>query len=142
MNKPMGFVLAAGLATLLACGSSRPLTGGWNAQLQNPDTSTALTFFADLKQSGSTVNVSNFGSGPTGTIAACFGGSGLSEFANMSGGHFAMTVSTLFPTPTNNTFTLNGTQTSGGTISGTWTSSGQSGCAGSGSFSMSGVPPV
>lgn len=141
MNKPRGFLLAAGLITLLACGSSRTVTGGWNAQLENPDNSTALTFFADLKQSGSTVNVSNFGSGPSGTIAACFG-SGLSETASMSGGHFAMTVSTLFPTPTNNTFTLSGTQTSSGSISGTWTSSGQSGCAASGSFSMSSVPPV
>ena len=142
MNQTMGFVLVAGLITLVACGSSRTVNGGWNAQLLNPDTSTAFTFFADLKQSGTTVNVSNFGSGSVGSIAACFAGSGLNETASISGGHFTMSVSTLFPIPKNNTFTLNGTQSSNGNVSGTWTSSGQSGCAGSGSFSMSGVPPV
>ena len=141
MNKPIGFVLAAGLITLLSCGSSRTVNGGWNAQLLNPDSSTALTFFADLKQSGSTVDVSNFGSGSVGTIAVCFG-SGLNETASLSGGHFTMTVSTLFPAATNNTFTLQGTQNSNGNIAGTWTSGGQPGCTASGSFSMSGVPPV
>lgn len=114
-------------------------------QLLNPDGSTAISFFADLKQSGGTVNVSNFGidgSVPTGTIAACFPTSGLNEMASLSGGQFAMTVSTMFPASTNNTFSLRGTQNSNGNVTGTWTSSGEPSCIASGSFSMSGVPPV
>src|SRR6185503_3848210 len=103
MNKLPLFTLVAGILTMISCGSSKNVNGGWNAQLLNPDGSIALTFFADLKQSGGTVNVSNFGPGPTGTIASCFGTSGLNETAHLSGGHFAMTVSTLFPAATNNT---------------------------------------
>jgi hypothetical protein len=127
---------------MISCGSSQNVNGGWNGQLLNSDGSTAFTFFADLKQSGGTVNVSNFGPGATGTIASCFGTSGLNETARLRGGHFAMTVSTLFPAATNNSLTLQGVQNSKGNIAGTWTSSGQPSCAATGNFSMTGVPPV
>jgi len=142
MNKPALFALVAGILTMISCGSSQNVNGGWNAQVLNPDGSTAFAFFADLKQSGGTVSVSNFGPGPTGTIASCFGTSALNATANFSGGHFAMTVSTLFPAATNNTFTLQGVQHSNGSITGTWTSSGQPSCAATGNFLMTGVPPV
>jgi hypothetical protein len=83
-----------------------------------------------------------FWSCATGTIASCFGTSGLNETARLRGGHFAMTVSTLFPAATNNSLTLQGVQNSKGNIARTWTSSRQPSCAATGNFSMTGVPPV
>lgn len=142
MNKLTLLALIAGIVTITSCGSSQNVNGNWNAEMLNPDGSFALTFFADLKHSGGTVDVSNFNSGPPGTIVSCFGTSALNETARLSSGHFAMTVSTLFPAATNNTFTLQGAQNSDGNITGTWTASGQHGCAATGNFSMSKLPPV
>lgn len=145
------FIALAGLslATLISCGSSsRGITGLWMVDARNPDNSLAFTFTANLTQgSGNSVNVSNFSFGGS---LGCFT-SGFSETATFSSsgssngfqtGSFTLTVSTMFPFATNNVLTLQGTRHSDGSISGTWTLTGQSGCSGNGTFTMRIPPPV
>jgi hypothetical protein len=121
---------------LAACGSSpQNINGGWNALLINPDGTTAFVRRADLAQGGgTTVNVSNFGfAGAPARFAnqtgenATFASTGSSN--GVQTGNFMMTISSLFPgAQNNNVVTLQGTRKSDGSISGTWTLTGLSGC--------------
>jgi hypothetical protein len=54
-------------------------------------------------------------------------------------GTFEMTISTMFPA-LNNVVTLTGNRTGDGTISGTWVLTGQTGCSGNGTFTLSPPP--
>jgi hypothetical protein len=139
-------ILALGLA-MAGCGgsnsnsSSGNINGTWSANLTNTDGTTAFGFSANFAQaSGSSVNVTNF------TITSpspCFpsttaetGTFGLG--GNSSGtvtGTFDMTVTTMYPSATNNILTLQG-NVDGKTITGTWTLTGFSGCNGNGNFTL------
>ncbi len=133
---------------LSACGSSpQPLSinGGWSALLKNPDGSTAFAFQVTLTQgSGTAVNTTNFAFEPsppcfvsTTSETATFSSTGNSN--GLVTGTLLMTVSTRFPA-SQNVLTLQGTRNTGavdlGSISGTWTLAGQSGCTGNGNFTM------
>jgi hypothetical protein len=138
-------VALAGLALMLgACGTSRPprsINGHWFASVNNPDQSQAHPFSVTLSQgSGIAVNVTNFifvsspscFSTPSSEVAT-FTSTGTSN--GIALGMFTMTISTVFPT-LNNVLTLQGARNTDGTISGTWTLTGQPGCAGNGNFTM------
>ncbi|HTS35675.1 MAG TPA: hypothetical protein VMH04_08395 [Candidatus Solibacter sp.] len=150
---PLAKVTSLTLIVLLfaGCGfvpAQKNINGEWFAQLNNPDQSQAFWFSTQLSQAkGESVGVSGFTFAPT---PPCFS-SQTSQTATFSvSGHsggfqtgaFAMTISTTFGTETENDLTLNGTRTSDGTISGSWTLSGLSGCFGNGSFSMTPPPLV
>ncbi len=141
----VGFVALAGLMLMCgACGTSRQpqsINGLWSATVNNPDQSSAYPFTVTLAQgSGGTVNVMNFvfvNSTPcfsaSSSEAATFSATGDSNGIVM--GSFTMTISTVFPA-LNNVLTLQGARNIDGSISGTWTLTGQSGCTGSGNFTM------
>jgi hypothetical protein len=145
MKKSMRFAAPLLLiATLVACGGSSPtsnIDGGWFAQLNNPDASSAFQFSATLTQgSGTAVSVANFAfanstlcfssqTGETVTFSATGSSNGIVT------GTFEMTISTVFPA-LNNVVNLQGTRNSDGSITGVWTLTGQSGCTGSGTFTM------
>lgn len=129
---------------LAACGtSSQPqnINGPWSAGLNNVDQSQNYSFSATLTEgSGTTVNVTNFAFASS---TACFS-TQTSEVAtfNITGssngvlmGSFGMTISTVFPA-LNNVLTLQGSRNDNGSISGTWTLTGQPGCIGNGTFTM------
>jgi hypothetical protein len=137
-------------AVLSSCGSSssnKGIDGPWNASLVNPDQSAAFTYITVLAQgTGSTVNVTSFSF--SGTVP-CFASSSQAATFSVTGhssgfqtGPFTMTISTMFPQQQNNVLTLTGTRGSDGTITGTWSLAGLTGCSGNGTFSMSGLPPV
>ena len=135
------------LALMLGgCGGSNnsgSINGNWSAALLNSDGSAAFGFTATLTQgSGSSVAVSNF---TFTTSSPCFS-TATSQSAsfqltgNTNGnvtGTYGMTISTMFAAgQTNNELVLQGT-VSGGTISSTWNLTGlQSGCQGTGTFTM------
>jgi hypothetical protein len=144
------FAVSTGLVLMLiACGSSRPpqnINGAWFALLKNPDGSTAFTFQTTLTQdSGTAVGVTNFTFEPaplcfvaTTSETATFSSTGSSN--GIVTGTLTMTVSTTFPV-VQNVLTLQGTVNTGlatpGSISGTWSLTGQPGCSGtSGTFTM------
>ena len=138
-------LLVLGL-TLSGCGDSNSSTGtvngNWSAALSNPDGTPAFMFTTTLNQSSnsSSLTVTNFTFSTTG---GCFTGqttqSGSFAFSGDFNGNvtgaFSMTISTVSAVPPNDVLTLQGT-VNGGTISGNWTLTGQAGCSGSGTFSM------
>jgi hypothetical protein len=144
--KPLVTILLVGLALMLGgCGSSNnsgTINGNWSAALLNSDGSAAFGFTATLTQaSGSAVSVSNFNFT---TSSPCFASATTQSASfqltgNTNGnvtGNYGMSISTEFSAgQTNNQLTLQGT-VSGGTISGTWSLTGQTGCTGSGTFTM------
>jgi hypothetical protein len=132
--------------TLAGCGGSGSgsgnINGTWTATLTNTDQSTAYSFSATFTQgSGSALRIANFmftSAGP------CFASEPTSETGtfSLSGnsngnvtGAFGMTITTVFPINTNNVLTLQGT-VGGSKISGTWTLTGETGCSGSGNFTV------
>lgn len=134
---------------LMSCGSSpapRTIDGAWRANLLNPDSSTAYTFTVVLSQTAPpSLDIIGFSFV---TSAACFP-TPLGQSATFSAtghskgfetGPFTMSVSTAFGTMTENVLTLNGSRNSDGTISGTWTLTGQTGCSGGGNYSMQLLP--
>lgn len=149
--KEIGATLLISLIAMLgACGGSSPrnINDFWLGNLNNPDGTLAFALAAMLTQgSGSEVDVTRFEI--SGSLS-CFSSS-TSQTATFSvtgssngfqTGPFAMTVSTMFPEGMNNVLTLNGNRDGTGTISGTWTLTGQSGCTGNGTFTMSPPPLV
>jgi hypothetical protein len=154
MHKQIGIIalLALGLATAGCDGANAPgsgnINGTWSATLTNTDGSTAYGFITTFSQaSGSTVTVTNFTFTSDGPCFASYPTSETGTFSlsgNSNGnvmGTFGMTISTLFPSATNNVLTLQGS-VNGNTISGNWTLTGLSGCSGSGTFTIQGLPPV
>ena len=144
----IGFVILFALAMLLsACGggsnnNSGTVNGNWTASLMNTDGTPAFAFSTSLSEASntSTLTVSNF---TFTTSGSCFGSADTSEtgaftfsgnFDGNVAGTFQMTITTLFPTQ-NNVLTLQGT-VNGGTITGTWVLTGQTGCSGNGTFTM------
>lgn len=144
--RQIGVVALAGLVLILgACGGTSPqpqsINGPWFATVNNPDQSSAFPFTATLAQgSGATVNVTNLvflnstlcfstATSEVATFSAPGGSNGIVQ------GTFTMTISTIFPA-VNNVLTLQGARNADGSISGTWTLTGQSGCAGNGNFTM------
>jgi hypothetical protein len=142
-------VLTCLVLMLAACGSSRQpqnINGGWFADLKNPDGSSAFAFQTTLTQGGgTTVDVTNFTFEPPPQcfVAATSETATFSATGSSNGivtGTFTMTVSTTFPA-VQNVLTLQGATNTGptdpGSISGTWTLAGQSGCTGvNGTFTM------
>jgi uncharacterized lipoprotein YmbA len=130
------------LALMLgACGSSRQvqgINGGWSAYLKNPDGTSAFTFQTTLTQGGgAAVDVTNFifEPSPQCFVATTSETASFTSTGNSNGiavGAFAMTVSTTFPS-VQNVLTLQGTRDTSsqtpGSISGTWSLTGQSGCS-------------
>jgi hypothetical protein len=122
--------------------SSGNINGNWTAALTNTDGSPAFAFTTSFTQgSGTSVTVTNF---TFTTNSACFDSptseTGTFAFAgNFNGGvtgTFGMTISTMFPEPqVNNVLTLQGT-VNNNTISGTWTLTGDPGCTGDGTFTV------
>ena len=136
---------------LVSCGSNSPtkkIDGVWTANLQNPDGSVAYTFMATLTQStGSTVNVSSFGfTSPASCFTAPLGQTATFTASGHSGGYetgpFGMSIATALMTMVENVLTLSGTRNSDGTISGTWTLTGLSGCSGGGTYTMTAPVPL
>ncbi len=143
--------LAALLFFLFACGSSAPpkkIDGFWQATLQNPDGTAAYTFSATLTQaSGSDVTVSYFGfTSPAPCFTAVMGQSATFSASGHSGGFetgsFGMNISTAMGTMVENVLTLTGTRRGDGSIEGTWTLSGLTGCSGSGKYTMIAPRPL
>lgn len=149
MNKPMraivvffGLILSAFFVTGCSNGSnSGNINGNWNASLMNTDGSQAFGFtttFTEASNGG--VDVTHFSFTTSGN---CFANEQTTQTGtfSLSGnfqgnvtGSFGMTVSTTGGT-TANSLKLQGT-VNGGTVAGTWTLSGSSGCAGNGTFTM------
>lgn len=134
-------LLCVGMA-LGGCGSSSNSTdinGNWNATLLSNGNTTSFAFGTTLHVNGDgSVSVSNF---KFTTTSPCFG-SGTTEtggftlsgnFNGQTSGAFTMSVQSA--NPSGNTLTLTGTD-HGNTISGNWTLTGSSGCAGTGTFTM------
>jgi hypothetical protein len=136
---------------LVACGSTpapRKIDGAWKASVLNPDLSVAYTIDTTLNQgTGSSVEVISFNftsaapcfSDPLGQ-SATFSATGHS--GGVETGPFAMNVSTAFGTGMENVLALTGTRNADGTITGTWTQSGLSGCSGSGNYTMTLLPAL
>jgi hypothetical protein len=151
MNR-VGVVFLILLASLLvACGSTRPpkvIDGMWNANLQNPDNTSAYTFSTTLNQgTGSTVAVINF---VFTASAPCFGSSTGQTATFSATGHaggyqtgpFSMNISAASGGAVENVLSLSGTRNADGKISGTWTLTGGAGCSGSGNYSMQALLPL
>jgi hypothetical protein len=128
---------------LAGCGASShnpgTINGGWNATLTDTNNTTVFSFGLSLLVNGDgTLSISNFNFT---TNSPCFvsGGTETGSFA-LSGdfngnvtGKFNFVVQS--GSPLGNTLTLSGTA-NGGTISGTWTLTGGTGCTGAGTFTM------
>ena len=147
----VGLVFASSL--LGACGGGstpKSINDLYIGQLSDPSQTPDLAVSMDLAQaSGSALNITDFSIESLGTFPSCFSSSTTQTAtftANGSSngyitGTFTMTVTTLFPT-TNNVLTLTGTRNGEGTVAGTWVLTGETGCSGNGSFSLSPPPPV
>lgn len=132
--------LIFGVIIQMSCGSSTShnINGQWFSSLVNENQTPENQFRATFAQgTGSTLTVSNFNFL---NAAPCF--TTMAETATLSGSSFQMTITTLFPAAENNVLTLQGTRTSNGNFSGTWTATGQTGCTGSGTFTMQPQVPV
>jgi hypothetical protein len=136
---------------LTACGSNtvpKVIDGIWNANLLNSNSTMAYTFQTTLNQdTGSAVKVIRFDftsdapcfTTPMGQTAT-FSATGHSrEFQT---GPFSMNIETAMGTMVENVLTLNGTRNGDGSISGTWTLTGLSGCSGSGNYNMTALRPL
>lgn len=135
-------LLAVGLA-LVGCGanSANPanFNGAWNATLLDINNTTVFSFGTSLVVNGNgSLTISNFqfnsnspcfvsGETESGSFAL------MGNFNGQVNGRFGFTVQS--GSPSGNVLTLSGTA-NGNTVSGTWTLTGGSGCAGSGSFRM------
>ena len=125
---------------LTSCGSStyHMINGQWLSSLVNQNETPKNEFRATFAQgTGSTITVSGFNFL---SPAPCF--TTMAETATLSANSFQMTITTLFPAAENNVLSLNGTRESNGNFSGTWTATGQTGCAGNGTFTMQPQIPV
>ena len=133
---------------LCSCGTSTPnniqgIDGPWFAQLNNVDGTSAFAFSATLTQAnGSAVNVSNL---QFASVLTCFDSSThqvgtFSVTGTTNGiavGTFTLTITAPSSGAMNNELSLQGARTSDGSISGSWSLTGQPGCAGaSGTFTM------
>jgi len=138
----VSLLLSLGLI-LVGCGSDKSagnINGNWTATLTDNGGGQAFAFTTALVATGSSgsLTVNNF---RFSTDSACFvsGETESGTFAlsgNFNGnvsGQFGMSV--LSGSPGGNSLTLTG-GVSGGTINGTWTLAGSSGCTGSGNFKM------
>lgn len=131
-------ILAATILT--SCGSSTPhnVNGQWFSSLVNQNQTPENEFRATFTQGmGSSISVSNF---YFLSATPCF--NTVAETATLSASSLQMTITTLFPGAQNNVLTLNGTRQSNGNFSGTWSATGLTGCAGSGTFTMQPQVPV
>jgi hypothetical protein len=129
--------------TALGCGAngSNPanINGTWNATLTNSSNTTVFSFGTSLVVNGDgSLSVTNFNF--TSNSACFMSGQTESGSFTLSGnfngqvtGKFGLEVQS--GTPAGNTLTLSGT-VSGNTISGTWQLTGETGCSGTGSFTM------
>src|ERR1700681_2166929 len=130
MNKTCLIGLLAVAVSMAGCGSnnssssSSNINGTWSAALTNTDGTTAYSFASTFTQaSGSSVTVTNL---TFNSPSPCFpsttaetGTFGLGGNSNGTvTGTFGMTVTTMFPTATNNLLTLQGA-VNGKTITGT-----------------------
>lgn len=154
MRKSRVTILLLLALTMAGCGNnssqSGNINGTWSATLTNTDGSTAYAFsttFTDTSSNG--LSITNFTFTAPGPCFSPYTASQYSETGsftlsgNLNGnvtGTFGMTITTFFPS-TNNVLTLNGA-VSGGTITGTWTASGLTGCSGNGTFTFQPLPPV
>ncbi len=145
MYKKIGMVamLALGM-TLAGCGygsHNGTVSGNWTATLITPPGGTPVFAFSTAltQSSGGALTFTNFTFTTAGT---CFATGPFTETGSVSlsgnyngnvTGSFASTISTMFPAGTNNMLTLMGT-VAGNTITGTWTLTGGTGCAGNGNF--------
>ena len=142
MHKQIGVVaLAITLAiALTGCGTTPgTINGFWTATLTNPAGTPALAFQTTFLQGGGTgLTISNFAFTTSGS---CFVSGQTSETGSVSlGGNYngkvtgslAMIVTSTVPNA-NNLLNLKGT-VNGGTITGTWTLTGGTGCTGNGTF--------
>jgi hypothetical protein len=133
---------------LCSCGTSMPnniqgIDGPWFAQLNNADGTSAFNFSATLTQgNGSAISVSDL---QFASVSTCFNSSThqvgtFSVTGTTNGiavGTFTLTITAPSSGAMNNELSLQGARTSDGSISGTWSLTGQPGCAGaSGTFTM------
>jgi hypothetical protein len=151
MNVSRFFSLLLFASVLTACGSNsvpKVIDGVWNASLLNSNSSVAYTFQTTLNQdTGSAVKVIRFNftsDAPCFTVpmgqTATFSATGHShEFQT---GPFSMNISTAMGTMVENVLTLSGTRHDDGSISGTWTLTGSSGCSGNGNYTMTALRPL
>ena len=131
-------IFAAIIQTSCGSSTSHTINGQWFSSLVNQNETPANEFRATFAQgSGTAITVSNFN-----FINAAPWFSTISETATLSANSFQMTITTLFPVAENNVLSLNGTRESNGNFSGTWTTTGQTGCAGNGTFTMQPQIPV
>ncbi len=149
--KQLASACAIALALLLAgCGgntrsNSNNIDGNWTTSLNNSNGTAAFGFTMTLSQNGNgTVSVSNlnfttsspcFAHGETASGALTLSGT----TAGVVSGGFQLVITSTPSTPMGptNVLTLNGAVMNPNTISGTWNLSGlQSGCTGSGNFTM------
>lgn len=145
----LSLLLFASLLT--SCGSNptpKVIDGVWNASLLNLNSTVVYTFQATLNQdTGAAVKVSGFVftsdapcfTAPLGQTAT-FSATGHSR--QFQTGPFEMNVSTAFGTMVENVLILNGTRNADGSISGTWTLTGLSGCSGNGNYTMTALRPL
>ncbi len=134
-------MLVFGLA-LTGCGNTAGnIDGNWTANLITPPGGTPVfAFQTSFTGSGSgTLTITSL---TFSTSGSCFATGPFTETgtASLSGdynghvtGSFGMIISTTFPAGTNNVLTLNGT-VANGTITGTWSLTGSTGCTGTGVF--------
>ena len=149
VSHSLSLLLLASILT--SCGSSpvpKVIDGTWNASLLNSDSSVAYTFQTSLNQdTGSAVKVISF---DFTTDAPCFTTPiGQTATFSVTGhsrqfqtGPFKMNISTANGTMVENVLTLNGTRNADGSISGTWTLTGLSGCSGNGNYTMTALRPL
>ena len=142
MYKQLGTiaVLLVCAITLTGCGTTPgSINGFWTATLTNPAGTPVLAFQTTFLQAGSSgLTISNFAFTTSGS---CFVSGQTSETGSFSlsgnyngkvTGSLAMIVTSTVPS-SNNVLNLKGT-VNGGTITGTWTLVGGSGCTGNGTF--------
>lgn len=145
MRKLTAIVAAGFLWILTSCGTSNqpsPINAFWAAGIQNSNQFIGFNFSTNLAQTGGNgVTVSNFEFDP---LTSCFSGQTVAKatFAIQTG-QFEMTISTATTPPQKNVMTLQGTLKNSSPlpqITGTWNSSGSTGCSGSGTLSMNPIP--
>ena len=144
-NFAVVLLLAMGMA-LVGCGSSSNnsgnVNGNWTAALQDANGIPVFAFTTSLTAtgSGSTVTVSNLNF----TTNSCSFNAATETASFVLSGNFNGSVTGSFQLavasggPSNDTLTLNGT-VNGNKITGSWTVTGTTNCAASGTFTMTKV---